>query len=332
MADLTKSPIDRQNILNNQDVIRGLKEALAVEGMLFHDEYRFTRHQVAEYFSIDQSTLDRYLANHESELKHNGYVNFKGKLLAEFKQQFGWMLAEGAKAPQLGIFNFRAFINLGMLLTDSEKAKTLRSILLDILISNLNTKAGGDTKFINQRDSSFLLAIAREPHYRKIFTSALSRYVEGDDKYGHCTDIIYKAIFKENAAEYKSILRLSEEENPRDTMYSEVLKLISAFEQGIADELKAEFDIKGEKLTMEEVENIIEYFSTQNYWKPLLEDARTRMASRDYGLRDVEHTQLKEYITSLSPDEYNRFLGEGSMELRKRIEQNIDLFKRLKDK
>ena len=44
------------------------------------------------------------------------------------------MLLEGSKAPQLGVFNFRAFLNLGMLLTESEKAKALRSVVLDIVI------------------------------------------------------------------------------------------------------------------------------------------------------------------------------------------------------
>ena len=45
---------------------------------------------------------------------------------------------------QLGIFNFRALLNIGMLLTESEKAKVLRSKILDIVIDNLNQIQGKD--------------------------------------------------------------------------------------------------------------------------------------------------------------------------------------------
>lgn len=52
------------------------------------------------------------------------------------------------KSPQLGLFNFRAFLNLGMLLTESEKAKSLRSIILDIALDTINKRTGGSTKYI----------------------------------------------------------------------------------------------------------------------------------------------------------------------------------------
>ena len=45
--------------------------------------------------------------------------------------------------------------------------------MLDIVIDTLNQKIGGTIKYINQRDEEFLLAITREPIYRKEFTNAL---------------------------------------------------------------------------------------------------------------------------------------------------------------
>ena len=44
------------------------------------------------------------------------------------------------------------------------------------------------------------------------------------------TDKIYKSIFKEDADEYRKILKLHVKENIRDTMYAEVLNLISSYE------------------------------------------------------------------------------------------------------
>ena len=54
-----------------------------------------------------------------------------------------------SKITQLGLFDFRAFLNIGMLLAESEKAKEVRSVILDIVISTINEKGGGGTKYIN---------------------------------------------------------------------------------------------------------------------------------------------------------------------------------------
>jgi hypothetical protein len=336
MKDLTVSALDRQNILNNKKALENIQIYIGITGMFFENEYRFTRQQVADFYGIDNSTIDRYLSQNENELKHNGYVNLKGKALKEFKAEFGWMLHEGAKAPQLGVFNFRSFLNLGMLLTESEKAKALRSKILDIVIDTLNEKLGGSTKFINQREEDFLIAMAREPIYRKEFTDALNKYLDmGNYKYSVYTDAIYKAIFLEKSSDYKIILKLEEKENARDTMYSEVLRLIASFEIGIADVMKNKFDELGRKLQPSELDTLIEEFSLQRMWIPQIEDARSKMASRDYGLRNVIHERLKPYINSLSDSDYDKFLGDKSKDLLQRVIENpelLDVFKRLKDR
>jgi len=336
MKDLTISAIDRQNILNNKIAVENIQTYLGVTGMLFKGEYRYTRQQIKDFYGIDNSTIDRYLSQNEDELKHNGYVNLKGKELKEFKEEFGWMLQEGTKAPQLGIFNFRSFLNLGMILTESEKAKALRSKILDIVIDTLNQKLGGSTKFINQREEDFLIAMAREPVYRKEFTEALNKYLEmGNYKYAVYTDAIYKAIFLEKASEYKVILKLKEKENMRDTLYSEVLRLIASFEVGIADSMKLKFEKLNRKLQPIELDTLIDEFSKQRFWMPQIEDARSKMASRDYGLRNIIHERLKPYINSLSAEDYDKFLGDKSKDLLQRVIENpdlLDVFKRLKDR
>lgn len=336
MKDLTVSAIDRQNILNNKEAVENIQAHLGITGMYFEGEYRFTKQQIAEFYSIDVSTIDRYLSQNEEELRHNGYTNLKGNALTAFKREFGWMLQEGAKAPQLGVFNFRSFLNLGLLLTESERAKALRSKILDIVIDTLNQRLGGSTKFINQREEDFLVAMAREPAYRKEFTEALNKYLDmGNYKYAVYTDAIYKAIFLEKSAEYKAILKLEERENPRDTMYSEVLRLISSFEIGIADAMKERYEVVGRKLQPGELDELIGQFVNQRMWHPQIEDARSKMASRDYGFRNIIHERLKPYIDSLSADEYNKFLGEKSKDLLQRVMETpelLDVFKRLKDR
>jgi hypothetical protein len=121
------------------------------------------------------------------------------------------------KTTRLGLFNFRAFLNLAMLLKESDNAQLLRSKIFDIVIDTINERTGGGTKFINRRDASFLPSAVQESTYRKDFTSALSRYVKmGDYKYSYYTDKIYLYIFKENAKEYKQILKLAEGDKKND--------------------------------------------------------------------------------------------------------------------
>jgi hypothetical protein len=334
MKDLTVSSIDRQNILNNNAAVDNIQKYLGIQGMLFKGEYKYTRQQVAEFYMIDDSTIVRYLSQHEKEFNQNGYFNLKGVDLQEFKKEFSNVLPDGAKkAPQLGVFNFRAFLNLGMLLMESDKARALRSVILDIVIDTLNQKIGGSTKYINQRDEDFFFTIIKEPYYRKEFTSALNNYLEmGNYKYALYTDAIYRAIFKENAAEYKKILQLEEKENPRETMYAEVLNIIASFEIGIAQEMKKISEKLNRKLLPRELDTLIYDFSNQDLYLPFIENARTKMVSRDYGLRDIRHDKLQSYLDCIKESDYERFLGDKSKDLIERLKDNIDVFKRLKDR
>lgn len=47
---------------------------------------------VANYFEVDERTVKRYLEKYSDELKHNGYVLSKGKLLKELKLQFSHVI------------------------------------------------------------------------------------------------------------------------------------------------------------------------------------------------------------------------------------------------
>lgn len=356
--DLTQSAIDRQNILNNTQAIESIQNKIGLVGLLFDGEYIFTSKMVADFYGVTTRTITNILNNYEEEVKHNGYAVLKGEKLKNIKAQFGYLLSDIDEVSQketdfplskqntdnqsykkikaLAIFNFRAVLNLGMLLTESEKAKQIRSLMLDVVIDTINKRMGGSTKYINQRDEEFLVAITREPQYRKEFTNALNLYLEmGPMKYSIYTDAIYNAIFIENTKEYKAILKLEAKDNLRDTMYAEVLKLIASFEIGIADEMQEKAEELGRKLKPSELNLLIDRFAKKRLWIPQIEDARSKMASRDYGLRNIIHQRLQNYIGALSKEDCNRFLGDRSKDLIDRVLENPDLievFKRLKDR
>ncbi len=183
MNDLTVSNIERQNVLNNRYAVEVLQENLGFTGMFFEGEYRFTKKMVADFYEVDERTIERLLEEHSEELKHNGYVLSKGKQLKEFKLQFAPVINVGSKTTQLGLFSFRTVLNVGMLLTESEVAKKVRARILDIVISTINKRAGGGTKYINTRDIDFVTAAIEEDNYRKNFTAAVGRCVQGHKNY-----------------------------------------------------------------------------------------------------------------------------------------------------
>lgn len=333
MKDLTISNIERQNVLNNRFAVKKLQERLDIEGMFFDGEYWLTKKMVADFYEVDTSTIDRYLSVNGDELKYNGYVLCKGKALKEFKLQFAHLINEASKTTQLGLFNFRSFLNIGMLLTESERAKALRSAILDIVIATINEKTGGGTKFINRRDINYLSAAITEENYRKTFTSAISQYVDGHKtyKYSQVTDYIYKAVFKENAKEYRKVLSLDTKDNVRHTLYAEVLLVISSFENGVGAAIQQRFKENGGRLlSMEEVKAIVNGLAEHPMQKPYLNDARTKMASRDYSFREAYHVNIAEYLKAVTPEEFERFIGNQSIDFDNILADNKDVLKRLK--
>ena len=289
---------------------------------------------VAEFYEVDIRTIDNYLAANEKELKHNGYFLCKGKKLKEIKLQFAHEKTFAAKITQLGLFDFRAFLNIGMLLAESEKAKKVRSLILDIVISTINEKAGGGTKYINWRDREYLPAAIQEDNYRKNLTSSINAYVDGHPtyKYSVVTDMIYKAVFRENAKEYKDLLKLEPKDNARATMYAEVLRVISSFENGVGAAIHDKYNKLNRKLTIAEVQMLISEQAESPVMAPFLYDARQKMASRDLGLRDVYHDNIAEYIRAMSPEEFDRFIGTESIDLEKLLDndENRKTLERLK--
>ena len=321
MNDLTTAQLQRQNILNNRFALQAAEQHLQLGGVVFQGQTVFTKQQVMALFEVSDATVERYISNHGEELKGNGYQLLKGKNLKEFKDLVDVSLInEGNKAPLLGVFSFRAVLNLAMLLTESERAKAVRSRLLDIVMDVLAERTGGHTKYINQRDEHYLMASFQEEGYRKQFTDALDHFVvEHQWKYVRFTNLIYQCIFRENATEYRQVLKLAAKDSIRDTMYYE---------------LEKEFKRLGRELSMQEGAALFGQFESHPLFKPFIVDARTKMASRDLGFRDALHHKLEAYIQSVPEADFDRFLGETSKSLEDRLSDpaTLAVVKRLKDR
>jgi len=334
--DLTVSPLDRQNILNNSYALEKLEEHLGLGGILYEKELWFTKHQLVAIFRVSESTIEKYLASHNQELSANGYTVLRGQKLREFKALMdGTVTDYVTKTSVLGVFTFRAALNVAMLLVESDRARAIRSRILDIVIDVMAERAGGHTKYINQRDCNYLPAAYQEFNYRQAFTDALDKYLDmGKFKYGIYTNKVYQIIFREKAQEYKQILKLGKKDSPRYTMYAEVLKAISSLENGLAAHMKTQYEQLGRKLQQFEVDRLFDAANDNPFLKPIIEDARIKMASRDLGFRDALHQKLEAYIQSVPEGDFEKFLGETSRSLEKQLSdpEILAVFKRLKNR
>ena len=329
--DLTTSEISRQNILNNPVALPRIREALDIKPLEFNGVLYVTRQMAADFYGVDLRTITNCLNANEEELKRNGYKVLQGKDLKDFKLHFAKEIDFPTKTTVLGVFDFRSFLNIGMLLTTSEKAKWLRARMLDIVIAVINEKTGGGTKYINRRDRNYVISAVAEENYHQKLTDSIRDYVDGHKtfKYSTIMDMIYKAAFCEKAKEYKKLLELSEKDNLRRTLYAEVLVSVSAFENHVAETIKAKAKEMG-TVSVSEVGDIIKELSDMPFVKPIIEDARTKMASRDYALRDVYHDNIAEYLKAVSPEEYEKFIGSQSVDFDHLLDENKAVLDRLK--
>lgn len=130
--DLTNSILHRQNILNNPYALREIEKATQIAGIPFEGKTVVLKEQVAVFFEVSLRTVENYLSQFEEELVRNGYEVINGKRLKTLKGAIEEMdgpeiyFGTIARTSQLGIFDFRAFLNLAMLMVESERARLLR--------------------------------------------------------------------------------------------------------------------------------------------------------------------------------------------------------------
>jgi hypothetical protein len=134
MKDLTESIVSRRNVLNNDYAVYEIQKQLKIDGIIYDDEIIFTKEQLANYFEVDVRTIERYMESNKQELENSGYRILRGEALKSLKKQIISMsdpdISVGTKVNILEVFSFRAFLNIAMIISESEKAKVIRSVIL----------------------------------------------------------------------------------------------------------------------------------------------------------------------------------------------------------
>ena len=121
-----------KNIKRNNDIaIDEIQEKSGIDGIIWEDKIYVTKEMTADFFEVDIRTISRYLEQNNDELTTNGYEILKGKRLKSFMnavENSGKDINVPTKTTVLGVFDFRAFLDLAMLLSESEKARALHQL------------------------------------------------------------------------------------------------------------------------------------------------------------------------------------------------------------
>ena len=128
--DLVNNINEREIIMNEErlDILDKVKDLVMLKGT----EYMTTQ-MVADYYERPIKTVNSIMLRNKEELIKNGLKILKGDELKEFKGklQDEVTLKEIKFVSQLALFNKRAILNVGMLLTESPIAEEVRTLLLD---------------------------------------------------------------------------------------------------------------------------------------------------------------------------------------------------------
>jgi len=234
--DLLENGDVRERMLNerNTEILDKVKDIVWLG-----EKNKVSINQVARYYEVGLEAVKSMIKRNGDELKEDGIKVVKKKELKEIKgkvqdePQLDSLYEELKYTRSLTIFPRRAVLRVGMLLRDSEIAKTVRSYLL-----NIEEQADEDAKeWAIKREAGKMV--------RKQFTSSIVRSGENSRMYGHgfsnYTNLAYYIVFGKKAS------KLYEERNApdgklRDYLSEEELNAVREVENTISGLLNVDFE------------------------------------------------------------------------------------------
>lgn len=120
--------------LNNDRATEHLNKAKALVMAMWQGAGAATNQQMAEYFEVPLDAIESVVRRFKDELTSDGLKVVKGKDLKDVSA----ILAESQnRIPSLTVWTPRAALRLGMLLRDSDVAKQVRNVLLNIAMQSV---------------------------------------------------------------------------------------------------------------------------------------------------------------------------------------------------
>ncbi|MRX56738.1 hypothetical protein GJU41_22605 [Bacillus idriensis] len=188
-----------------------------------------TTEMAAEYYEVPVETVRSLVKRNRNEFNDYGEIRIlKGKSLQDFKTEVqDELLFKGVNA--LTLVNKRGLLRLGMLLTESEVAKSVRSYLLNVEeISDAEQKRWAIEREIGKRERRQLTDAIQE-----FYMGTLKRGNKGLE-YAEFTNLVYDTIFDMTANELRVLYELERKEALRDAFTTEDLRKVVKVEKTIS--------------------------------------------------------------------------------------------------
>ena len=185
---------------------------------------RSTTQQVAAYYEVPEVTVRQILSRNKEEFSGDGIEVVK-------KKDFGRLsllhdVTDFGRIPSLTLLPKRAILRIGMLLTESPVAKTVRNYLL-----NLEEVAEPD-----QKEWSLQRELSKAK--RRTMTDAIRDYIaESPNKhwqYKHFTDLVYRKAFGKSTKELRLEMCVKDNDQLRDNLAAGELEVLEKAEVFVA--------------------------------------------------------------------------------------------------
>ncbi|MGG0066073.1 hypothetical protein ABES74_09440 [Bacillus subtilis] len=177
-----------------------------------------TLHMASIYYEVPIETIRTVVKRNRAEFNEYGELRIlKGKGLAEFKTVVqSEPSLNGINSLQL--LNRRGLLRLGMMLTESDVAKSVRNYLLNVEeVSEDDQRRWAIEREISKRE-------------RRQLTDAIQEFYIGTIKegfeYSTFTNMIYKVVFDMSANQLKEIYDCQKGDKLRDLFTTEDLKKV----------------------------------------------------------------------------------------------------------
>lgn len=223
---LIESRTMRDNFVYRDEVLEKVK-VISFLG----SNFEATIEMAAEYYEVPLETVSTIIKRHRDEL--NTYEEMrvlKGRNLNEFCEvhpELGKTI--NSKTRSLTLINRRGLLRIGMLLTESEVAKSIRNYLLNV----------EETSDEAQRNWAVEREISKRE--RRRLTDSIQQFFTGQlkiNEYAAFTNLVYKTIFDANANELRELYGLEKRDQLRDNLTTEDLRKVVEVETVMASLLR----------------------------------------------------------------------------------------------
>lgn len=219
---LTESRTMRDNYVFKDSVLERVKAVPILAGTL-----EVTVEMAAGFYEVPYETVRKLIQRSRAEFNEYSETRVvRGRELADLRC-LGHDVPTMQKTSVLTLISRRGLLRIGMLLTESEVARSVRSYLLNVeQIASKEQRAWSMEREVSKRE-------------RRRLTDAVQTFGDGNTfAYANYTNLVYRVLFDTDAPGLRKLYGLDRDENIRDAFSTEDLRSVVDVETAISSLLR----------------------------------------------------------------------------------------------